>query len=332
MPTLILTHRDVASLVGASDALAAVETAFALHGSGRTRMPPKVYLALPEHDGDFRAMPVFIDRLDVGSGAIPAAGIKWINSHPKNLARHALPAVIGVFILSDPETAYPLAILDATVLTALRTGAAAAVATKYLARPDARSLALIGCGAQARNTLRAHASLKKWDEVLLHDSRKAAAEALARDHGELPCRVVDVDEASRADVICTMTPSRGPLVFRRNVRAGAHINALGADAPGKQELEPAILHDARVFLDDLEQASESGEVNVPLHSGALMREDIAGTLGEVIAGTLAGRVAASDITVFDSTGLAVQDLALARVVYERAIARGLGQNVALVDG
>jgi alanine dehydrogenase len=332
MSTLILTHGDVASLVGESDALAAVETAFALHGSGRTRMPPKVYLALPEHDGDFRAMPVFIDRLDVGSGPHPAAGIKWINSHPRNPARHALPAVIGVFILSDPETAYPLAIMDATVLTALRTGAAAAVATKHLARPDARSLALIGCGAQARNALLAHASLKKWDTVLLHDSRKAAAEALAHDHTELPCRVVDADEASRADVVCTMTPSRGPLVFRRDVRAGAHINALGADAPGKQELDPAILRDARVFLDDLEQASESGEVNVPLHSGALTREGIVGTLGEVIAGSLAGRVAASDITVFDSTGLAVQDLALARVVYERAVARGLGQNVALVDG
>ncbi len=332
MPTLILTHGDVASLVGPSDANAAVETAFALHGSGRTRMPPKVYLPLPEHSGDFRAMPVFIDRLDVGGGPVPAAGIKWINSHPKNPARHALPAVIGVFILSDPETAYPLAIMDATVLTALRTGAAAAVATKHLARLDARSLAVIGCGAQARNTLLAHAGLRHWDTVLLHDSRTAAADALAREHSELPCRVVDVEEASTADVICTMTPSRAPLVLRRSVRPGAHINALGADAPGKQELDSAILRDARVFLDDLEQAFESGEVNVPLHSGALSRDDITGTLGEVIAGSLAGRVAASDITVFDSTGLAVQDLALARVVYERARARGLGQSVALVDG
>ena len=332
MATLVLTHRDVASLVDAADAISAVETAFALHGSGRTRMPPKVYLALPELEGDFRAMPVFIDGLDVGGGRTPVAGIKWINSHPRNPSRHHLPAVIGVFILSDPVTAYPLAVMDATVLTALRTGAAAAVATRHLARSGARSLSLIGCGAQARSVLLAHAALGSWDTVFLCDNRRDAAEELAKEHANLPCRVVDLDVAAAADVVCTTTPSRAPLVLRRHVVAGAHINALGADAPGKQELDPEILRDARVFLDDMEQAVESGEVNVPLHTGKLERDQIAGTLGEVIAGKCAGRIAPTDVTVFDSTGLAVQDVALARVVYERARARGLGQDVPLVDG
>jgi len=319
-------------LVGPADALLAVETAFSLHGSGRTRMPPKVYLPLPELEGDFRAMPVFIAALDLGSGPAPAAGIKWINSHPHNPARHKLPAVIGVFILSDPVTGYPLAIMDATWLTALRTGAAAAVATKHLARADARTLALIGCGAQARSALVAHANLRGWDAVLLHDAHRPAAEALAKAHTDLPCRVVDLEEAAAADVLCTTTPSRTPIVTRALVRPGAHINALGADAPGKQELDAAILRDARVFLDDVEQASESGEVNVPLRRGELRREAIAGTLGEVIAGRRVGRTATGDITVFDSTGLAVQDLALARVIYERARSRGVGRGVALVDG
>ena len=326
----MLTRNDVKALVSPADAERAVETAFALHGSGRTQMPSKVYLSLPELQGDFRAMPVFISALDVGGGEVPAAGIKWINSHPNNPARHGLPAVIGVFILSDPVTAYPLAIMDATWLTALRTGAAAAVATKYLAREDARSLGLVGCGAQARSALSAHTTLRSWNSILLTDAKRENAEALAAEHPGLACMVVSVDEASAADVICTTTPSHAPVVRRSAVQPGAHINALGADAPGKQELEPAILREGRVFLDDMEQASESGEVNVPLHNGELARDAIAGTLGEVVAGRLAGRTAAGDITVFDSTGLAVQDLALARMIYERARSARVGHAISLI--
>jgi ornithine cyclodeaminase/alanine dehydrogenase len=219
---------------------------------------------------------------------------------------------------------------DATLLTALRTGAAAAVATKHLARRNASTLGLIGCGAQARSVLRCHAALKPWAAILLTDVRKELAGALAGEFPDLPCRVVELAVSSTADVVCTMTPSRTPLVRADRARPGCHINALGADAPGKQELDAEILSRARVFLDDDEQARESGEVNVPLHDGRLAPNAIAGTLGEVIAGSLTGRVHDADITVFDSTGLAVQDLAVARLVYERAVAQRVGEPVALV--
>jgi alanine dehydrogenase len=328
--TLILTHRDVATLLQPGDAVAAVERAFALHGRGATRMPPKVYLPLPEFDGDFRAMPVFIPHLDISGASGPAAGVKWINSHPRNPQRYGLPSVVGVFILSAPETAHPLAIMDATLLTSLRTGAAAAVATKHLARAGASTLGLIGCGAQARSVIRCHAAGRRWSEIRLFDVRVDLAQAVAADLPDLPCRVVDAAAAAAADVVCTMTPSRTPVVRDEHVRGGAHINALGADAPGKQELEVEILRRSRVFLDDNEQARESGEVNVSLHDGRLPPDVIVGTLGEVVAGRLRGRTGETDITIFDSTGLAVQDLAVAALVYARARSQGVGDSIALI--
>lgn len=333
MTTLILTAENLAGLVTESEVVGAVESAFALHGSGATRMPPKVYLPLPEFDGDFRAMPVFIGDLDVGYGVQPSAGVKWINAHPRNPERYGKPSVVGIFILSDPRDAHPLAVMDATKLTALRTGAAAAVASKHLANPGATSLGIIGCGAQARSVVACHAAIKTWTRVLLADSDTARAQSLADRLAKsgLHATVADVASAAAADVVCTLTPSRDPVVARVHVRDGVHINALGADAPGKRELAGEILQSARIFLDDVEQASESGEVNVPLREGALSAKRIAGTLGEVIAGRIAGRTGATEITIFDSTGLAVQDLAVARLLYERARRAGVGSEFPLVD-
>src|SRR5690348_17332059 len=150
MKTLLLTQSEVRSLLTMDRAIEGVERAFAAHGRGETLMPPKVYLPLPQHGGDFRAMPAYADG---------AAGVKWINSHPQNPARHGLPSVIGLYVLSDPDTAMPLAILDATWLTAVRTGAGAAVASRHLARKSPRSLGLIGCGVQAHTLLEAHRAL-----------------------------------------------------------------------------------------------------------------------------------------------------------------------------
>jgi ornithine cyclodeaminase/alanine dehydrogenase len=187
----------------------------------------------------------------------------------------------------------------------------------------------VGCGVQARYLLAAHQALFPAFEILVADVLPEAAERFADECGGHPVRVA---EAAGCDVVCTSTPSRVPVVRLDDVRPGAHVNAMGADAPGKQELAGEILASARVFVDDLEQASESGEVNVPLHSGALTRAAIAGTLGQVVAGSLEARPGGKDtITIFDSTGLAVQDLALARVLYGAAVAQGVGQEVPLVD-
>ncbi len=326
MGTLILTRAQVADLLETEEVVEAVEVAFARHGSGSTRMPPKVYLPLPEHAGDFRAMPVYFPAID---GTAASAGVKWINAHPENPARHGLPSVLGVFILSDPETGRPLAVMDATELTAARTGAAAAVATKYLAPPGSDTLTLVGCGAQAPAVLAAHLVVMKPKEVRLVDRDAAAVQRIVAAFPDLACRSVSLEEGMAADVVCTMTPSRSGFIDHAMLSGATHINAMGADAPGKQELDAEILRDARVFLDDMDQASKSGEVNVALDSGLITMDDLAGTLGEVVAGKIVGRAEAAT-TVFDSTGLAVQDLAVADRIYEKARIAKCGIEVDLV--
>lgn len=317
MQTLILTRADVESLTDMAEAVAAVRAVFVAHAQGRTLMPPKVYLSLPEHAGDFRAMPSYADG---------AAGVKWVNSHPQNPARHGLPAVMGVFILSDPATARPLAVMDATWLTAVRTGAAAAVASAAL-RPDAKTIGFVGSGVQARTMTLAHRVTHPDATMVYADVRPEAARDIVK---ELGGRVGTIEEAAACDIVCTSTPGATPVVMRAMVRPGAHINAMGADAEGKQELETALTIAARIFVDDPAQAFHSGEVNVPLHDGALRESDIAGALGAVLAGSLAARDSAAHVTIFDSTGLGVQDLTVARLWVARARERGVGTAVALV--
>ncbi len=313
--TLVLTQSEVRSLMNMSLAVPAIEKAFVAHGQDQTQMPVKVYLDLPRYHGDFRAMPAYFDG---------SAGVKWVNSHPRNPEKHGLPAVLGMYILSDPETAQPLAVLDATFLTAARTGAAAAVAAKYLARDDARTVGFVGSGVQARTMLSALQVVFPELEVFASDRKQDAAVAFAE---EVSGQAVSVEHASGCDIVCCATPSRTPVVRRDWVKPGAHINAMGADAPGKQELEAAILLEGKVVVDDYEQAGHSGEVNVPLEQGVLEPEAIHGTLGTICAGFKPGRETAQEITVFDSTGLAVQDVALARMVVEQARKQGIGTEV-----
>lgn len=318
--TLVLTQSDVRSVLDMPAAVAAVEAAFAAHGRGATQMPVKVYLDLPEHGGDFRAMPAYLEG---------AAGVKWVNSHPHNPERHGLPSVLGMYVLSDPATAVPLAVMDATLLTAVRTGAAAGVATRWLAPPGARSVGFVGCGVQSRTLLAAlRVVLGDELEIVCADASPEAAAAFAAECGG---RVGSVEEAAGCAVVNTATPVRRPIVRREWVSPGAHINAMGADAHGKQELDSDLVAAARVVLDDWEQACGSGEVNVPLHEGVLTREGIHAALGEVVAGSRPGRESETEITIFDSTGLAVQDVALARLVHERALAANTGLRVDFFD-
>ncbi len=317
MGTLILTRAEVESLLSMERVVETVEQAFAAYGRGEARMPAKVYLDLPEHHGDFRAMPAFL----AGS-----AGVKWVNSHPENPERNKLPSVMGLYILSDPATALPLAVMDATVITAYRTGAAGAVASKYLAVGEPRTLGFVGCGVQARVLLSAHRALFSGLQLKMADIDSTHAERFARSTGGA---AVTIEEAAACDIVCTSTPSRAPVVERPWVRAGTHINAMGADAPGKQELDPAILRDAQVVIDDAHQALHSGEINVPVAAGQLAESDLHGTLGEIVAGLRPGR-RGDEITVFDSTGLAIQDVAVARMVYDLARERGTGTELPLI--
>ena len=317
MKTLILTRSEVEALATMELAVAAVEAAFGAFGRGEASMPPKVYLPIDDHDGDFRAMPA---RL--GS----SAGIKWVNVHKHNRERHGMPTVMGVYVLSDPANAFPLAVMDGTSLTALRTGAAAGVASKHLVSVAPRTIAFIGCGVQARTLHGAHRVVFREFETLAYDKSPEMAAEFAHETGG---RVVSLETAASADIVCTATPSRVPFVEPGWVTRGAHINAMGADAPGKQELSIGVLRAAEIYIDDIHQAEGSGEINVPLSRGELAIDDLAGTLGEVVAGVLP-KPAAGVTTVFDSTGLAIQDLALARAIYDAARDRGVGTEIDLV--
>ena len=321
MPTLLLGRHTVESLLDIRQVMKIVERAFIAHARHEDQMPPKLYLQLPQCGGDFRAMPAYVDG---------AAGIKWVNSHAENPQRYQLPTVMAVMIYSDPETGYPLAIMDGTLITRFRTGAAAGLATRLFARPGARTLGMVGCGAQAYTALAAVSTVFTPEQVILSDARAEAVSSLAEGFPALPCRPGSIEEAAGCDVICTTTPVHRPIVRREWVQDGAHINALGADAAGKQELETDLTIQARVFVDDLEQASHSGEINVPIAQGLFRVDDLAGTIGEVAAGLLEGRVG-NEITIFDSTGLAIQDVATAKHVYEAARERRIGQLIDLVS-
>jgi alanine dehydrogenase len=302
----MLDRNAVKILMRMADVISAVEDAFRMCGEGKGKMPPKVYLSLEQ--GDFRAMPA----------ALPGcAGMKWVNVHPQNASR-GLPSVMAVLIYSDPGTGYPLAIMDATEITAYRTGAAAAIASKYLARRSPHTMGVIGAGYQAYTQILAHAELFNPISINAFDTSKAAVDRLAQSLPRHCINSCSIQEAAACDIVCTLTPSRSPIVKREWIIPGSHINAVGADAPGKQELEPSILKEAIVVVDDLTQASHSGEINVPIQKGAYSVGEVYGTLAEVIAGKKKGRTDSRVITVFDSTGVAVEDIAVAKLLFEKA--------------
>jgi ornithine cyclodeaminase/alanine dehydrogenase len=213
--------------------------------------------------------------------------------------------------------------MDATWLTAVRTGAAGAVASKYLAVSRPRTIGFVGAGVQARVLLAAHRVANPDLQVRVAD---ATAETAAHFAAELGAEVTTLENACACDIVCTTTPVREPIVRADWIAPGTHVNAIGADGPGKQEMESSLLRRAKVVVDDLEQASHSGEINVPFHQGVLDASSIHGTLGEVVAGIRSGREG-EEISIFDSTGLAVQDVAVAKLVYERALQSGRGTRV-----
>jgi alanine dehydrogenase len=290
-------------------------------------MPAKSYVDLPEYDGDFRSMPAYMD-----SGEWDAAGVKWVNVHTDNPVDHDLPTVMGTMIYSDPETGFPLALLDGTTLTRKRTGAAAAVATDHLAVADATSLGIVGAGVQSYTQLEAISAVREIEEVVVADRREAAVEAFVETFGEaFDVRGGTIAEAASCDVLSTVTPVEEPIVSAEDVGEHTHVNAMGADAPGKNELAAEILASGKLVIDDYEQCTHSGEINVPWGEGILDDGDIYAELGEIVAGKRPGRIAEDGVTVFDSTGLAIQDVAAAHAVYERAREKGNGTSFGLVD-
>ncbi len=327
METLLLDPADVDENAEMAEVIVAVEEAFDAYEADRVQMPAKSYVDLPEYNGDFRSMPAYMD-----AGEWDAAGIKWVNVHTDNPAEYDLPTVLGTMIYSDPRNAFPLALLDGTTLTRKRTGAAAAVATDHLAVADASSLGIVGAGVQSYTQLEAISTVRDIEQVVVSDKREEAVEQFVEQFDdEFDVRGGSIAEAASCDVLSTVTPVESPIVSADDLGEHTHINAMGADAPGKNELAPGIVTSAKLVIDDYEQCTHSGEINVPWSEGMLSDEDLPGELGKIVADKRPGRTAGDGVTVFDSTGLAIQDVAAAHVVYERATRDDNGTPFELVD-
>jgi ornithine cyclodeaminase/alanine dehydrogenase-like protein (mu-crystallin family) len=298
---------NVRAAVSPERALDAVRDAFVAYAREEWTMPPKVYVpAYPE--GDFRAMPA------LGAGH---ALLKWVTSFPGNPAQ-GLPTVTGLVLLSDASNGTLKAVLDAGAVTALRTGAAAVLAAETLGRPDAETAAVIGTGVNGEAAARTF--IARGRRVELWDIDRTRAEEVAERIGAEVA--AGREEALAADLLVTVTPGRQVVLDEGSLLRGQHASLMGADGPGKAEIAVGELERVRVFCDDWEQASHNGDLVHAVEAGVLARDDVS-QLGDVLIGTAEGRKSDDDITVFDSTGLAIQDLAIALAALERADELGL---------
>ncbi|MBX5469003.1 MAG: ornithine cyclodeaminase family protein [Thermoleophilaceae bacterium] len=290
----VFDHDAVLAAISPADAVDAVRDAFVQHASGDWTMPPKVYLeARP--NGDFRAMPA------KGGGL---AILKWITSFPGN-QRFGLPVVMGVVCVSSAENGEPLALVDARAVTALRTGAVAAIAAQELAREDSRTVGIVGCGLHGSWAARCLAAVE-YGPGVCSDPDPDAAGALA---GELGWEAGSREDALACDVVTCVTPGHEPVVRTGDLRPGLHLNMLGADGPGKAEAETEAVVRCRLFCDEWTQASHGGELTGAVEAGLVTREEVT-ELGAVLTGAAPGRRSEAEVTLFDSTGLAIQDLAI----------------------
>ena len=324
--TLILTRRDVQALLGYDECIAAVEAAFRLHAAGRSLAPG--VLGVPSREGGFH---IKAAGLEMGRLYFAAKTNANFSGNPR---RHGLPAIQGVIVLCDGEDGRPLAVMDSIEVTIRRTAAATAVAAKSLARPDARVITICGCGNQGRAQLRALARILPLERVYAFDAEEATARAYAHELGDElrldVSPVADHVEAVRnSDVCVTCTPSRQPFLFRDHVKAGTFIAAVGADSADKQEIDSGLMAASVVVTDVLDQCASFGDLHHAIDAGVLTRESVHAELADVVTGRKPGRRSAQEITLFDSTGTALEDVAAAAVVYEKAVAAGVGLTVAL---
>ena len=322
--TLLLTRRDVTALLSQEDCIAAVERAFRLRGEGRTS-PPGV-LGIHVEGGGFH---VKAATLHAGRTYFAAK----LNANFPGNRRFDLPTIQGVVALCDAKTGVLLALLDSIEITVLRTAAATAIATSHLALPHAAVLTICGCGNQGQASARAIARVRRLRTVFLWDLDPARAAVAAQQLQGLDVRVQVVDAwqdaAARSDLLVTCTPSTRPFVGEEHVRPGTFVAAVGADSAGKNEIDAALMAAAVVITDITAQCAEIGDLHHAIVEGRMSVDDVRAELGSVVAGRVAGRRDATEIVVFDSTGSALQDVAAAAVVYERAVANGRGIQVDL---
>jgi alanine dehydrogenase len=325
--TLILGRQQVEQLLTMEMTLEAVEAAFLEYGQGSAMVPERIGMFLDEYHGVIGVMPGYMQGLQ-------AAGVKVIFHHEDNPKKHNLPASAGLVLYQDPSTGMPLAIMDCAYITKMRTGAATGVGVKYLARADARVLGIVGAGAQASSQVAAVAQVRDLSKVKAFDVDPAATARLLEEIADLGLEAQAVDSPEEAcsgvDILVTCTPARTPFIQGEWIQEGMHISSVGADMPHKRELHPSVYARADKWVTDLiSQALITGEIADGIQEGAIGEDTLHATLGEIVAGHKPGREDDAEITVFKSTGMAIQDVATAKSVYELAKERGVGVELSI---
>ena len=313
--TLLLNRSEVARLLPFGECVEAVENAFRLHAQGKSLR--SALLHVDSQDGEFH---IKAGGLDLGRLFF---GLKVNGGFFQNIIRFGMPNIQGVILLADGENGYPLALMDSREITAKRTGAATAVAAKYLAREGSEIATVCGCGTQGRMQLRALAHVLPLKQVFAFAREVTKAVAFAREMREQMGLKITItndlkDAVAQSDVCVTCTPSREFFLTKDCVSPGTFIAAVGADSPAKQELEPSLVRSSKVVVDILEQCAEVGELHHAIKQG-MSKEDVHAELGEIVAGRKPGRTSKEEIIIFDSTGTALQDVAAAAAVYQKAL-------------
>jgi alanine dehydrogenase len=323
---VVLSRGDLQALMPFGDYVDAVAEGFRMLAEGRAASAPPLHI--PAQDGGFH---VKAATLALATGY---AAVKTNANFPHNRRRAGLPTIQGAILLFDAANGTPLALLDSMEITSKRTAAATTIAARYLARPDSRVATICGCGEQARSQLAALRHGLKIERVFAWDLDRAAADALAREISEQHALDVAVavdlrDATLQSDVIVTCTSAAEPYLGSDHVRPGTFIAAVGADNPEKSEILPELMARATVVADIVAQSITMGDAHHAIRSGAMTADAIRAELGELVAGRKAGRTSAEEITLFDSTGTGIQDVAAAARAYELARERGAGSRIAL---
>ena len=328
---LLLTRADVSRLLDPGRCIAAVERALLALGRGECAAPGAI--GHRTGDGGFHVKVASLRGGDGGRGGRRYFAAK-VNGNFFGIAERGLPRSQGVIVLCDADDGSPLAVMDSIEITARRTAAASAVAARHLARADAATLTIAGCGVQGRAHAEAMSHVLAPRRILAYDSSPDVARDFARHvSAQLHVEVEPVeslhDAARRADIVVTCTPSREPILRLGDLRPGTFVAAVGADAEDKQEVDPALLAASAVVVDSLDQCAAFGDLHHAIAAGAMTPDAVRGDLASVVAGTVMGRRSDREVVVFDSTGIAIEDVASAALVYERALDTGAGSRVEL---
>jgi alanine dehydrogenase len=314
---LLLKSSDIKNLISYDDAAKVIKNAFDKKGKNLLQMPPKPYLHFKKFNGDLRIMPAYFEGSDF-------AIVKLVNSHPLNPIK-GFPSVIASILVFDASTGSPVCLMDGIFITSLRTAITTAIATEFLKPKNSQVLGIVGVGAQCMPHIEILNSLQSFKQTYVSsisiEESQNFLEMNKHSLRNVSISALSIEECvSFSDVLITLTPVKHPIIQKKWLKKDVHINAIGADAPGKQELDNDIILNSKIIVDDMQQSLHGGEINVPINTGIIKSDFIHGELSDLIAGKLEGR-SNSQLTIFDSTGLALQDAAISELVYKKALSQ-----------